>query len=96
MRVAIPISVEKKVERVGTRWDLFAILLTFGLIIHRISAPLFLLGLASAVICLWCAAGSEFTPTPPLPTPQTRQPLQRDRDASGSAFLNDSPPPPQA
>ena len=72
------------------------LLLTFGLIIHRISAPLFLLGLASAVICLWCAAGSEFTPTPPLPTPQTRQPLQRDRDASGSAFLNDSPPPPQA
>lgn len=69
------------------------LLLIFGLVIHRISAPLFLLGLASAVICLWCAAGSEFIPTPPLPPPQARQPLQRDRNASGSAFLNDSPPP---
>ncbi len=69
------------------------LLLVVGVVIHRVPAPLFLLGLSSALICLWCAAGSEFTPAPPLPPPQSRQPLQRDRDASGSAFLNDSPPP---
>ncbi len=32
MRGSIPISVEKS-ERIGTRWDVLAILLTFGLLI---------------------------------------------------------------
>ena len=74
------------------------LLLIVGLVIHRIPPPLFLLGLSSGIICLWCAASPEFTPAPPLPAPQSRQPLhppQRDRDTSGSAFLNDSPPPQQ-
>jgi hypothetical protein len=67
------------------------------IVIHRIPPPVFLLGLASGIICLWCAASPEFTPTPSLPppqAPQSRQPLQpqRDRDISSSAFLNDSPP----
>ena len=89
------------------------LLLIAGLVIHRIQPPVFLLGLASGIICLWCAASPEFTPTPSLPPPQApqfrqplqplqslqsiHQPLQRDREISSSAFLNDSPPqPPQA
>ena len=84
------------------------LLLIAGLVIHRIQPPVFLLGLASGIICLWCAASPEFTPASPLPPPQSpqsrqplqplqslqsiHQPLQRDRDISSSAFLNDSPP----
>ena len=69
------------------------LLLIVGLLLHRIPAPLFLLGLASGIICLWCAASPEITYAPPLPPPHSRQPLPRARDASSSAFLNDSPPP---
>ena len=77
------------------------------IVIQRIPPPVFLLGLASGIICLWCAASPEFTPALPLPLPQSPQspqslqfrqplqpiqPMQRDRDDSSSAFLNDSPP----
>jgi fatty acid desaturase len=67
-----------------------ALLLVFGLLVQRVPPPLFLLGFSSAVICFWCAASPEFTPTPPAPPPSQ----QRSRDASGSAFLRDSPPAP--
>lgn len=65
-----------------------ALLLIIGLLVQRVPPPLFLLGFSSAVICFWCAASPEFTPTPTAPTPSQ----QRNRDASGSAFLRDSPP----
>ena len=66
---------------------ILAVLLIIGLLFHRIPPPLFLLGLASAVICFWCAAESGFTP--PLPvTSQSRRP----RVASGSIFPPDPLP----
>ncbi|HEY1389406.1 MAG TPA: hypothetical protein VGF38_12755 [Ktedonobacterales bacterium] len=69
---------------------MLALLLIVGLLVQRIPPPLFLLGFSSAVICFWCAASSEFTPTAPAPPPSQ----QRNRDTSGSAFLRDSPPAP--
>jgi hypothetical protein len=79
-----------------------SLLLFIGLLIHRIPAPLFLLGLTSAIVCFWCAAASEFTPTPvasappysppPQQPPQLPPQLPPSRDGSSSAFLNDSPP----
>jgi hypothetical protein len=77
------------------------LLLFIGLLMHRIPASLFLLGLTSAIICFWCAAASEFTLTPiarapsqPPQLPQPPQPPQMppSRDGSSSAFLRDSPP----
>ena len=64
-----------------------ALLLIIGLLVQRVPSPLFLLGLSSAVLCFWCAAGSEFTPPPPV-SPQP----PRSRVASGSAFLRDPLP----
>ena len=66
---------------------ILAVLLIIGLLFHRIPPPLFLLGLASAVICFWCAAESGFTP----PLPVTSQ-SQRPRVASGGIFPSDPPP----
>jgi hypothetical protein len=75
------------------------LLLFIGLLVQRIPAPLFVLGLSSAIICFWCAAASEFTPVPVVPTPPTppnplpqRQQPPRARGDSDSSFLRDSPP----
>lgn len=62
------------------------LLLIVGLLIHRIPPPLFLLGLTSAIICLWCAAAPEFTPVPAAPLPPP--PPQRSRDTNGPEAVN--------
>ncbi|HEU5349568.1 MAG TPA: hypothetical protein VFU63_13235 [Ktedonobacterales bacterium] len=67
------------------------LLLIIGVIFRSIPPPLFLLGLSSAIICLWCAAAPEFTPAP-VASPSHSPP--RASGASSSAFLRDSPPSP--
>ena len=62
-----------------------ALLLIIGLLIHRVPPSVFLLGLWSTILCFWCAASPEFTPTPPAPP-------QRPRPVSSSVLPRDPPP----